>query len=160
MTQIFRPQNESVYFYNIKDIWARTRLSRTTTISSLLSLTTRMVSCTFNPAEIPNPRKQKKRPKQKKTGVFIAALTIVNTIIGGGIVAMPWASYKVGLLVSKPESSFRHYLQHCVCADLSVLNHSAHQGQESIWIFVRVDKSSTGHTLRSDSKHLVALLFL
>ena len=51
--------------------------------------------------EMPNPRKNKKKPKQKKTGVFIAALTIVNTIIGGGIVAMPWASYKVGLLVSK-----------------------------------------------------------
>ena len=50
--------------------------------------------------EIPNLHK-KKKSKQKKTGVFIAALTIVNTIIGGGIVAMPWASYKVGLLVSE-----------------------------------------------------------
>ena len=49
----------------------------------------------------PSSIKKKKKPKQKKTGVFIAALTIVNTIIGGGIVAMPWASYKVGLLVSK-----------------------------------------------------------
>ena len=38
------------------------------------------------------------KTKVKKTGLFIASLTIVNTIIGGGIVAMPFASYNLGLL--------------------------------------------------------------
>ena len=41
---------------------------------------------------------QKATTKVKKTGLFIASLTIVNTIIGGGIVAMPFASYNLGLL--------------------------------------------------------------
>ena len=41
---------------------------------------------------------QNTETKVKKTGLFIASLTIVNTIIGGGIVAMPFASYTLGLL--------------------------------------------------------------